>query len=631
MYRLYVKTLVTVTLLIFISSGATVAQTGMPDRVYAIDWKPDMTQFAVAKGNGTTQIISVSTGQILRTIQTEVDGVTASVAWHPSLDLIATSGSDGIVYVWDVNTGNSVKDFEVGFTTSSVDWSPSGNQIMGVAIDGELTVWNYGTELVEFTYNADFTSLKAKWSPNGDYVAIESGTVIEIISVDTGTRTRQLAPSLNIMDFDWSPTQDHLVTLDTNKRLIIWDSTTSNQITSYGGSSSIFPEILYTVDYSADGGQIITGDAAGTLIFWDPTTWTQTNVMSINGVITEVAISENNVVVVGDQDGDFDIPNQPPVADAGSGYLCHVVAATDTCQFQLDASGSSDSDGTLVAYQWAYRPVNTSDWLPIDPNVTEYTSPTVFFSPTPGDYEVRVRVRDDDFATAEAVTSMEVNRRPTIVIDPTLPICTVDSAGQSCTITVDAGQSSDPDGTVERYLWYVRLPDGSQPLLGETTAADPTWDYTLQSGQHNLVLRIIDNDGGTRGKLFQAIANIRPVADAGADQDVYVWPGNPRTGAFPYSAPITLDGTDSSDPDGIIFTYEWYRIQNNLSTGTETRSSIGNGATLQYNAGVIGCVQTIELVVTDNHAATHADRMSVDVSGDGAWTPPGGCGGVFTR
>jgi hypothetical protein len=330
-------------------------------------------------------------------------------------------------------------------------------------------------------------------------------------------------------------------------------------------------------------------------------------------------------------------PNQFPVADAGTnaqsqpGYLCHVVAATDTCQFQLDASSSSDIDGTLVAYQWAYRPLGTSDWLPIDPNVTEYTSPTVFFSPTPGDYEVRVRVRDDDFAEAEAVTSMVVNRRPAIVIDPTLPVCTVDSAGQSCTVTVDAGQSFDPDGTVERYLWYVRLPDGSQPILGETTAADPTWDYTLQSGQHNLVLRIIDNDGGTRGKLFQAIANIRPVADAGADQDVYVWPANPRTGASPYSAPITLDGTDSSDPDGIIFTYEWYRIQNNLSTGTETRSSIGNGATLQYNAGVIGCVQTIELVVTDNHAATHADRMSVDVSGDGAWTPPGGCGGVFTR
>jgi hypothetical protein len=323
-------------------------------------------------------------------------------------------------------------------------------------------------------------------------------------------------------------------------------------------------------------------------------------------------------------------PNQPPVADAGSGYLCHVVAATDTCQFQLDASGSSDSDGTLVAYQWAYRPVNTSDWLPIDPNVTEYTSPTVFFSPTPGDYEVRVRVRDDDFAEAEAVTSMVVNIKPQVVTSPVLPLCTVDSAGQSCTITLDASATTDPDGTIDRYVWRVQLPDGSRPLQGVTQADDPTWDYTLPSGEHLLYVAAWDNDDGAQAVLVDAVVNIRPVADAGADQTAYVWLGNRRTGAFPYSDPITLDGTDSGDPDGIIFTYEWYRIQTDIFTGTEIRSVIGEDATLEYNAGVTGCVQTIELVVTDNHAATHADRMSVNVSGDGALTPPGGCGGVFT-
>jgi len=94
-----------------------------PNAIYDIDWSPDFTEYAVARRDGTTQIVSASTGQVVRTIQSDLQGGTYGVAWHPtaSTNLIATAGIDDLVKVWDASTGNPIKTFDMRWGSVRVD------------------------------------------------------------------------------------------------------------------------------------------------------------------------------------------------------------------------------------------------------------------------------------------------------------------------------------------------------------------------------------------------------------------------------------------------------------------------------------------------------------------------------
>ena len=94
-----------------------------------------------------------------------------------------------------------------------------------------------------------------------------------------------------------------------------------------------------------------------------------------------------------------------------------------------------------------------------------------------------------------------------------------------------------------------------------------------------------------------SIPNTPPIANAGADQTITL----PTTSA-------TLNGTSSSDPDGIITTYAWSKV----SGGTATITSPSSATTTV--TGLAQGVYYFRLAVTDDSSATSADTMIVTVS-----------------
>jgi hypothetical protein len=84
------------------------------------------------------------------------------------------------------------------------------------------------------------------------------------------------------------------------------------------------------------------------------------------------------------------------------------------------------------------------------------------------------------------------------------------------------------------------------------------------------------------------------VAVAGGDQDVSDADG---TG----SELVELDGTGSSDVDGVITDYDWSEGGNTIGTGSNPTVDLGVG------------LHTITLTVTDNGGATGTDDVVVTV------------------
>ncbi len=142
--------------------------------------------------------------------------------------------------------------------------------------------------------------------------------------------------------------------------------------------------------------------------------------------------------------------------------------------------------------------------------------------------------------------------------------------------------SIDDDGTIMAWQWD--FDDGEYAII-----KNPTHVYS-SPGTYDVELTVIDNNGSTNSTSKQVtVINASPTADAGPDQVVN-------------NTLVSFDGTDSSDPDGTIVSYNWNF--GDMKTGT--------GVTTTHNYSDDG-VYTATLNVTDNDGASDEDACEITV------------------
>jgi PKD repeat protein len=151
--------------------------------------------------------------------------------------------------------------------------------------------------------------------------------------------------------------------------------------------------------------------------------------------------------------------------------------ATSGTAVQFNARPSSDSDGRVVEYEWAFGDGSRK------------------FGPRPqhvynrsGTYNATLTVTDEHGATATTTATVEiVNRPPEAAFQYPL---TVPQPGES--IMLDASNSVDPDGEIVRYEWDFG--DGSEDVRTQL----PTVSYAFdEPGTYVVSLRVTDDDGDT--------------------------------------------------------------------------------------------------------------------------------------
>ncbi|MCH8062454.1 MAG: S8 family serine peptidase [Chloroflexi bacterium] len=161
--------------------------------------------------------------------------------------------------------------------------------------------------------------------------------------------------------------------------------------------------------------------------------------------------------------------------------------------------------------------------------------------------------------------------------------------GGAETVSLDGSGSSDPDGSISKYEWFE----------GEAlVASGATPDVVFALGSHEVTLTVTSNDGlttDTDDVVITVNANELPSANAGPDQSVA---DSDSSG----SEDVTLDGSDSTDPDGSISKYEWFEGGAFIATGATPLVSFALGP------------HTVTLTVTDNGGATSSDSVVITVN-----------------
>ncbi|MCP4709112.1 MAG: hypothetical protein GY869_10845, partial [Planctomycetes bacterium] len=182
-----------------------------------------------------------------------------------------------------------------------------------------------------------------------------------------------------------------------------------------------------------------------------------------------------------------------------------------------------------------------------------------------------------------------VNQNPNAHAGLDQTITDSDSNGSEM-ITLDGTASSDSDGTIQNYLWS---------LDGTPIANGPNPNVILPVGAHNIVLTVTDNGGATDTDTVEITVNQTlnqsPSANAGPDQTIT---DTDDTGA----ELVTLNGSNSSDPDGVIQSFIWTDGANQIAVGVNPSVTLSIGT------------HNITLTVTDDDGATSSDDVIITIN-----------------
>ena len=209
------------------------------------------------------------------------------------------------------------------------------------------------------------------------------------------------------------------------------------------------------------------------------------------------------IVACGGGGSSTTVPNQPPVAR----FTITPDVGPPPLEVSFDASASSDSDGSIVRYDWDFGGGASASGRVVARTFDQS-----------GTHTVRLTVTDDDGATAAASEELLVNANPVarIVADPT-------GGTAPLTVSFDAASSTDSDGTIESYAW--NFGNGAE---GEGAA--PTQTFS-EPGLYATRLTVTDNLGATSEVVFEL--NVR----------------DPATPNIDYLVPYVADGSHAEDLD----------------------------------------------------------------------------------
>jgi len=232
----------------------------------------------------------------------------------------------------------------------------------------------------------------------------------------------------------------------------------------------------------------------------------------------------------------------------------------------FDASGSSDSDGSIASYSWDFGDGATG---------TGKTSSHSYAAA--GTYTVTLTVTDDQGATASQSASISVLKANVA------PTAAFSHSAKELVASFDASASSDSDGSIASYSWSFG--DGATG-----TGKTASHSYTA-AGTYTVTLTVTDDKGATASQsasVSVVAANVVPTA------------------AFTHGETdllVSVDASSSSDSDGSIASYSW-------SFGD---GATGSGKTASHSYAAAG-TYSVTLTVTDDKGAMQQETQTLVVN-----------------
>lgn len=231
--------------------------------------------------------------------------------------------------------------------------------------------------------------------------------------------------------------------------------------------------------------------------------------------------------------------------------------------FTFDASGSSDPDGSISAYDWDFDDGHSATGRIVTHQFTAQ-----------GSFRVVLRVRDNQNAIDRHTHDLRIDPQSNQAPEARF-ILSPKEGDPSTTFRFDGTPSRDPDGNIDMYSWDFG--DGA------SARGRIVQHKYIEANIYTARLTVKDDDGIASSD--EKSVDVR--GGGGGTAPVAQFTVTPTSGNL--NTVFALDASASVDPDGTIVTYEW----------TMGDGSTRQGQTTQHKYVSRG-TYSIKLTVTDN-------------------------------
>jgi WD40 repeat protein/transcriptional regulator with XRE-family HTH domain len=197
------------------------------------------------------------------------------LAFSPDGSLLAGSGADVVVSLWDTRSGKNLQRLEHPAHVFAVAWSPDGSLLASSCFDGQLRLWQ--RQKTEPSASAEIFSLRSSWetSPVTSLAFAPDGRTLVSADLDCKVKLWEVGSGQLLYTFEgetsksnrvvWSPDGHTLASCSYEQAIWLWDVEARRHRATLLGHTSDINSMAFTPDSS----HLLSGSSDGTLRVWD--------------------------------------------------------------------------------------------------------------------------------------------------------------------------------------------------------------------------------------------------------------------------------------------------------------------------------------------------------------------------